>query len=61
MTLNLVRKAKQGDKDSLVAVIRSIQGRLYGLAIRTLLWHPADAEDATREILAQNQREVDYE
>ncbi|MGO9119285.1 MAG: hypothetical protein ACLQPD_16965 [Desulfomonilaceae bacterium] len=36
MTLNLVRKAKPGDKDSLVAVIRSIQGRLYGLAIRML-------------------------
>ncbi len=34
MTLNLVRKAGQGDKVSLAAVIRSIQGRLYGLAIR---------------------------
>lgn len=60
MTLNLVRKAKQGDKDSLLAVIPSIQGRLCGLPIRMLLWHPADAEDATQEILAQNQTGVNY-
>lgn len=52
MTLSLVRKAKDGDKDALVAVIRSIQDRIYGLAIR-MLWRPADAEDATQEILVK--------
>jgi RNA polymerase sigma factor (sigma-70 family) len=50
VTLSLVRKAKEGDKEALMAVIRNIQDRVFGLAIR-MLWHPADAEDATQEIL----------
>lgn len=45
-----VEQAKNGDKAALEAVIRGIQDRVYGLALR-MLWHPADAEDASQEIL----------
>ncbi len=47
---SLVEKAKEGDKDALEDLVRGIQDRIYGLAIR-MLYHPADAEDATQEIL----------
>lgn len=47
---SLVEQAKEGDKDALEALIQRIQDSVYGLAIR-MLWHPADAEDATQEIL----------
>ena len=46
----LVERAKAGDGAALEAVVRAIQDRVYNLAIR-MLWHPADAEDATQEIL----------
>ena len=46
----LVEQAKGGDKDALEAVILNIQDRIYGLAVR-MLFYPADAEDATQEIL----------
>ena len=46
----LVAQAKEGDKDALEALILSIQDRIYGLAVR-MLFYPADAEDATQEIL----------
>ena len=49
---DLVSKAKQGDKQALDGLIRAIQDRVYGLAIR-MLCHPADAEDATQEILVK--------
>ncbi len=42
--------AKEGDQAALEAVVRGIQDRVYGLALR-MLWHPADAEDASQEIL----------
>ncbi len=45
-----VERAKEGDKGALEAVIRGIQDRVYGLALR-MLWHTADAEDASQEIL----------
>ena len=48
----LVGQAKEGDKDALEEVIRRIQDRIYGLAIQ-MLAHPADAEDATQEILVK--------
>lgn len=51
-TENLVQRAIEGDKNSLETLIRKIQHRIYGLAIR-MLWHPADAEDATQEILVK--------
>jgi len=46
----LVEQAKNGDKRALEDVVQGIQDLIYGLAIR-MLWHPADAEDATQEIL----------
>jgi len=42
----LVQQAKEGDKDALEELVRRIQDRIYGLALR-MLYHPADAEDAT--------------
>lgn len=49
---SLVEQVKAGDKDALEALIQRIQDHVYGLAIR-MLWHPADAEDATQEILVK--------
>ncbi len=46
----LVDRAKSGDRSALEEVVRRIQDRIYGLALR-MLWHPADAEDASQEIL----------
>jgi RNA polymerase sigma factor (sigma-70 family) len=48
----LVDKALDGDRESLEELIRGIQDSVYGLAIR-MLSHPADAEDATQEILVK--------
>lgn len=45
-----VRKAKNGDKTALEAVVRSIQEKIYQLSLR-MLSDPADAEDAAQEIL----------
>ena len=45
-----VQKALEGSKTALEEVILGIQDRIYNLALR-MLWHPADAEDATQEIL----------
>lgn len=41
-----------GDHSALEAVVLAIQDDVYGLAIR-MFWHPADAEDATQEILVR--------
>ncbi|MGO9567044.1 MAG: RNA polymerase sigma factor [Desulfomonilaceae bacterium] len=46
----LVDKALEGDRESLEELIEGLQDTVYGLAIR-MLSHPADAEDATQEIL----------
>jgi RNA polymerase sigma factor (sigma-70 family) len=48
----LVDKALRGDRESLEKLIEDIQDSVYGLAIR-MLSHPADAEDATQEILVK--------
>jgi RNA polymerase sigma factor (sigma-70 family) len=48
----LVEQAKEGDRSALESVIQQIQDRVYGLAIR-MLCHPADAEDATQDILVR--------
>jgi RNA polymerase sigma factor (sigma-70 family) len=47
---NLVERARAGDRAALESLVAAIHGRVYNLAIR-MLWHPADAEDATQEIL----------
>lgn len=49
---SLVELVNAGDKDALEELVRSIQDRIYGLAIR-MLYQPADAEDATQEILVK--------
>jgi RNA polymerase sigma factor (sigma-70 family) len=46
----LVVLAKEGRKNALEELLRKIQDHIYGLALRTLFL-PADAEDATQEIL----------
>jgi RNA polymerase sigma factor (sigma-70 family) len=46
----LVEEARQGSKEALELVIQYTQGYIYNLAIR-MLKSPADAEDATQEIL----------
>jgi RNA polymerase sigma factor (sigma-70 family) len=46
----LVDLAKEGKKDALEELVRGIQDRIYNLALRAL-YLPADAEDATQEIL----------
>ena len=48
----LVRRAADGDGAALETVLRAVQDDLYRLALR-MLWHPADAEDATQEILVR--------
>jgi len=45
-----VRQAKEGRGDALEELVRHIQDRVYGLSLR-MLGHPADAEDASQEIL----------
>lgn len=47
-----VARAQAGDRAALEAVVAGIEERVYNLAIR-MLWHPADAEDATQEILVR--------
>lgn len=45
-----VAAAANGDAVALDSVVRAVKDDVYGLAIR-MLWYPADAEDATQEIL----------
>ncbi|WP_377270535.1 RNA polymerase sigma factor [Peterkaempfera sp. SMS 1(5)a] len=46
----LVARAVAGDRTALEEVVRLLQDPLYRLALR-MVWRPADAEDATQEIL----------
>ena len=46
----LVDRAVKGDRTALDALVRALRDDVYGLAMR-MLWHPADAADATQEIL----------
>jgi RNA polymerase sigma factor (sigma-70 family) len=47
---NLVELSRNGDKHSLEEIVKRIQDRIYGIALR-MLFRPEDAEDATQEIL----------
>ena len=49
---DLVQQAKDGKKEALESLVRRIQDRVYGLALR-MLGYPADAEDAAQEILVK--------
>jgi RNA polymerase sigma factor (sigma-70 family) len=46
----LVARAVDGDKAALTEVVHQLQDPIYRLALR-MVWRPADAEDATQEIL----------
>lgn len=48
----LARRAADGDRDALSALVREIQHPMYRLALR-FLGHPQDAEDACQEILVR--------
>jgi RNA polymerase sigma factor (sigma-70 family) len=48
----LVELAREGRRDALGELVRRIQDTIYRLALRTLFL-PADAEDATQEILVK--------
>lgn len=48
----LVARAVDGDSAALEEVVRLLQDPLYRLALR-MVWRPADAEDATQEILVR--------
>jgi RNA polymerase sigma factor (sigma-70 family) len=47
---DIARQALDGDREALDAVVRALQGDVYGLSLR-MLWNREDAEDATQEIL----------
>lgn len=49
---DLARRAANGDRDAVAALVRALQGDIYGLALR-MLWQREDAEDATQEILVR--------
>jgi RNA polymerase sigma factor (sigma-70 family) len=46
----LAKAAAAGDKTAAQALLRALADDVYGLALR-MLGHPADAEDATQEVL----------
>src|SRR5207244_13338747 len=46
----VAERARRGESAALDELIRTLQPRMYGLALR-MLWHPEDARDATQEIL----------
>ncbi|WP_378737830.1 RNA polymerase sigma factor [Nocardia brasiliensis] len=46
----LVARAVAGERDAISGVVRLLQDPLYRLALR-MVWRPAEAEDATQEIL----------
>ena len=45
-----VSQGQGGNSEALEYLVRQLQPRIYGLALR-MLWHPEDAKDATQEIL----------
>lgn len=47
---DLARRAADGDRDALTALVRQLQHPMYRLALR-FLGHPHDAQDACQEIL----------
>lgn len=48
----LTRRAVNGERDAVHEIVRALQGDIYKLSLR-MLWNPADAEDATQEILVR--------
>jgi RNA polymerase sigma factor (sigma-70 family) len=50
VSAELIDRAKNGERAALEEIVRRVQDRVYGLALR-MLFLPADAEDATQEIM----------
>src|SRR5207247_2129414 len=50
--LETLTRAVDGDRNALDALVRDLQGDVYGLALR-MMWNREDAEDATQEILVR--------
>src|SRR5215831_17743633 len=48
----LAQRAVAGDSKALNALVEALQGPVFRLALRMLM-HPADAEDASQEILVK--------
>jgi RNA polymerase sigma factor (sigma-70 family) len=48
----LVERSLRGDHAALEELLGAVRDDVYNLAIR-MLWHPADAEDATQEVLVK--------
>jgi RNA polymerase sigma factor (sigma-70 family) len=48
----LARRAIDGDRDAVGALVVELQGQVFALSLR-MLWHREDAEDATQEILVR--------
>jgi RNA polymerase sigma factor (sigma-70 family) len=48
----LARRAVEGDRDAVAAIVRALERDVYALSLR-MLWHRQDAEDATQEILVR--------
>lgn len=48
--VELISKCLHGDKKAIETLVKSIERKVYNLAVR-YLWNPLDAEDATQEIL----------
>jgi RNA polymerase sigma factor (sigma-70 family) len=48
----LATNAAGGDRNAAEGIVRAVQEDVYFLALK-MLWHPADAEDATQEILVK--------
>ncbi len=46
----IIKQCLSGDNKAFEQLIKNVQGRIYNLAVR-FFWNPADAEDATQEIL----------
>jgi RNA polymerase sigma factor (sigma-70 family) len=49
---DVARRAVDGDREALDSLVQTVQGDIYGLALR-MLWNREDAEDATQEILVR--------
>src|SRR5687768_8480325 len=48
----LARRAVDGDREAVAALVRGLEPSVYAVALR-MLWHREDAEDATQEILVR--------
>ncbi|MCI0433194.1 MAG: RNA polymerase sigma factor [Gemmatimonadetes bacterium] len=48
----LARRAVEGDRDAVDALVRDLEGPVFAISLR-MLWHREDAEDATQEILVR--------